>query len=75
MDANPPPEIVPAHAGLCARCRNARAILNDRDSRFVLCERSRVDPAFRRYPALPVVACAGFEPAEPGGAAADTSSA
>jgi hypothetical protein len=27
-----------------------------------MCERSRLDPAFPRYPSLPVLACAGFEP-------------
>ena len=36
---------------------------NDRGSVFVLCERSRVDPAFPRYPRLPVLACSGFDPA------------
>jgi hypothetical protein len=30
-------------------------------SRFVLCERSRTDPAFPRYPPLPVVRCGGYE--------------
>jgi hypothetical protein len=28
---------------------------------FSLCERSRTDPAFPRYPRLPVVECSGFE--------------
>ena len=32
-----------------------------RGSRFVLCERSRTDPRFPRYPPLPVLRCAGFE--------------
>lgn len=49
--------------GLCAACALARAIENRRGSRFWLCERSRVDPSFSRYPRLPVVACRGFEPA------------
>jgi hypothetical protein len=35
-----------------------------RGSRFVLCERSRIDPRFPRYPTLPVVGCAGFEPSQ-----------
>ena len=49
-------------AGLCALCMHARLVVSVRGSRFVLCERSRTDPAYPRYPPLPVVACAGFEP-------------
>ena len=48
--------------GLCATCRHARTIQNARGSQFVLCELSRTDPRFARYPRLPVTACAGFEP-------------
>jgi hypothetical protein len=34
-------------------------------SEFWLCERSLTDPAhFPKYPALPVRACAGYEPGE-----------
>ena len=50
-----------AASGLCARCRHARMVVSGRGSRFVLCERSRSDPRFPRYPSLPVVACTGFE--------------
>jgi hypothetical protein len=28
---------------------------------FYLCERSRTDPRYRKYPVLPVVACPGYE--------------
>ncbi len=49
--------------GLCAACAHARVVESRRGSRFWLCERSRTDPGFRRYPPLPVVACRGFEPA------------
>ena len=52
--------------GLCGGCRHARRIETARGSRFWLCERSFEDPAFPRYPALPVLRCAGFEPGEPG---------
>ncbi|MFL5681337.1 MAG: hypothetical protein ACJ77B_12135 [Chloroflexota bacterium] len=48
--------------GLCGRCRNARLVVSGRGSRFVLCELSRTDPRFPRYPSLPVIACAGFAP-------------
>lgn len=53
----------PATPGLCGRCSRARVIENRRGSRFYLCERSRDDPAYPRYPRLPVVRCAGYEPA------------
>lgn len=48
------------NAGLCARCRHGRAVAGAR-STFWLCERSRTDPAYPRYPRLPVVRCPGFE--------------
>jgi hypothetical protein len=53
----------PSPAGLCAGCVHARAVATPRGSVFVLCERSKTDPRFPRYPHLPVVACAGYEPA------------
>jgi hypothetical protein len=51
----------PASAGLCATCRHVRVIVNDRGSRFVLCELSKSDPSFRRFPPLPVLTCRGHE--------------
>jgi hypothetical protein len=50
-----------ALAGLCATCRHARVILSDRGARFWLCERSRTDPAYRKFPPLPVRQCPGYE--------------
>jgi hypothetical protein len=35
-------------------------IRNTRGSEFSLCELSKTDPAFPRYPRLPVRACDGF---------------
>ena len=61
--ANP---AIPAAAGLCAACVHARAIVSGRGSRFVLCERSRTEARFPRYPPLPVRACPGFEPVSAG---------
>jgi hypothetical protein len=49
-------------AGLCATCRHARRIVSGKGSVFWLCRRSETDPAFPRYPALPVLACTGYEP-------------
>jgi hypothetical protein len=51
-------------AGLCDSCAHQRIVGNTRGSRFSLCERSRTDPAFPRYPRLPVTDCVGYERAE-----------
>lgn len=62
--------------GLCGRCSHGRAIRSGRGSTFWLCGRSASDGRFARYPALPVLACPGFEDAadasgtrDPGGPA------
>lgn len=49
-------------AGLCDRCAHQQLVSNTRGSTFSLCRRSRTDPAYPKYPRLPVRACAGFEP-------------
>ena len=56
-----------ASVGLCARCRHARRVTTPR-SLFWLCERSREDASYPRYPRLPMQSCPGFEPGEPGAA-------
>jgi hypothetical protein len=48
-------------AGLCDDCVHQRLVRNTRGSEFSLCERSRTDPSFPRYPRLPVLKCRGFE--------------
>ncbi len=48
-------------AGLCADCRNARRVTTPR-SEFLLCEKSRTDASYARYPRLPMLACPGYEP-------------
>ena len=58
--------------GLCGVCEHARVLENRRRSRFYLCELSRVDPRYPRYPPLPVLACIGFRPRSEEGAAAET---
>lgn len=50
------------HPGLCGSCTHARIVLTKRGSRFYLCGLSYIDPAFPRYPPLPVVRCSGYEP-------------
>ncbi|HEX5474390.1 MAG TPA: hypothetical protein VFX12_07000 [Vicinamibacterales bacterium] len=54
----PPPGEPPP--GLCATCAFTRIVESDRGSMFRFCERSRTDARFPRYPALPVLACAGW---------------
>ena len=49
--------------GLCAGCTHAQVITSTRGSRFYLCRLSVTDPRFPKYPSLPVLACAGYEPA------------
>jgi hypothetical protein len=49
-------------AGLCDSCRHQRLIHNTRGSTFSLCELSKRDPDFPRYPRLPVEQCAGYSP-------------
>jgi hypothetical protein len=56
------PGPIPAWAGLCATCGHARAISTGRGSTFVLCDRSKTDSRYRRYPILPVLTCTGAEP-------------
>lgn len=53
---------MPAPApGLCATCRHVRRVESGRGSVFHLCGRARLDASFPKYPALPVLACRGFE--------------
>lgn len=46
-------------AGLCEACRHARRVASAR-SAFLRCGLADREPAFPRYPRLPVLACAGF---------------
>jgi hypothetical protein len=57
---------VPTPAGLCDLCVHQKVIRNTRGSTFSLCERSKVDARFPKYPPLPVGRCAGFEERRPG---------
>jgi hypothetical protein len=55
-------------AGLCDSCAHQQIVRNTRGSTFSLCLRSREDPAYPRYPRLPVLACPGYEAEERGAA-------
>lgn len=48
--------------GLCAGCQHARVIESAKGSRFWRCALSDKCAEFQRYPPLPVLRCAGFEP-------------
>ena len=47
------------YAGLCASCRHVQVVSSAR-SVFFLCRKSAEDPAFRKYPTLPVLQCRGY---------------
>jgi hypothetical protein len=47
--------------GLCDSCRHQRVVRNTRGSVFSLCERSKTDPRYPKYPRVPVLECPGFE--------------
>jgi hypothetical protein len=55
-------------AGLCSQCQHARLIESSKGSVFLLCELSKTDPQFSKYPRLPILACDGYErrPSAPG---------
>lgn len=46
--------------GLCDACVHQREVGNTRGSTFSLCGLARTDPAFPKYPRMPVLRCAGF---------------
>jgi hypothetical protein len=48
--------------GLCEQCVHVRRVVSAKGSVFVLCERAKHEPAYPKYPRLPVLACAGFDP-------------
>lgn len=48
--------------GLCGCCEHARLVTSPRGTVFRLCERSRVDAAYARYPILPRLQCPGYVP-------------
>jgi len=51
--------------GLCDDCAHQQLVPNTRGSVFSLCKRSREDPAYPRYPRVPVLRCPGHETARP----------
>lgn len=55
-----PPAASDPRVGLCADCRFGRAQPSAKGAVFWRCLRARSDPAYRPYPPLPVIRCAGF---------------
>ena len=48
-------------AGLCSTCLHAQLIASSKGSVFLLCQLSKTDSRFPKYPRLPVLSCAGYE--------------
>jgi hypothetical protein len=48
-------------SGLCEKCVHRKSIRNDRGSVFTMCLRGLTDPAYPKYPRLPVLNCAAFQ--------------
>jgi hypothetical protein len=47
-------------AGLCADCEYSKIVRSDRGAAFYQCLHSFTDPAFPKYPRLPVLKCSGY---------------
>lgn len=60
-------------AGLCTSCVHVKLIPSSRGSVFYQCQLSFTDPRFPRYPRLPVLTCAGYQPQERQGKRMDAS--
>lgn len=60
-DATPENPDREASVGICLHCLRLRIVVSRTGSRFYLCERSRTDPAYPKYPRLPVRRCEGYE--------------
>jgi hypothetical protein len=58
--------------GLCPSCSFARQIVSGKGSRFLLCEKSKTDRRFAKYPTQPVIHCQGFAEKQAEGEQAST---
>jgi len=48
------------NAGLCDSCKHQKLVRTTRGSVFSLCERSKTDSRYPKYPRLPVKRCEGY---------------
>jgi phosphinothricin acetyltransferase len=46
--------------GLCSSCANQKLVRSGRGSTFSMCLLHKTDPAYPKYPRLPVKSCAGY---------------
>lgn len=53
--------------GLCERCAHVHVVVSGRGSKFYRCLEHDRDPAWPKYPPLPVLRCARFAPQGPVG--------
>ncbi len=47
-------------SSLCESCAHKQEVVSGTGSRFLLCQASRTDPKYSRYPHQPVVQCEGY---------------
>lgn len=55
------PGTVDPEIGLCSLCQHCRIVKSER-SAFYMCRLSFTNPEYRKYPPLPVLRCAGYQP-------------
>jgi hypothetical protein len=53
-------KVTQEQAGLCGDCAHTRSVETGRGSIFLLCELSKSDPQFVKYPRLPKLSCSGY---------------
>lgn len=46
--------------GLCDTCANAKLIRNTRGSVFLMCELSKSEAGYPKYPPVPIIHCEGY---------------
>ena len=49
-----------AMESLCESCRYVREVISGKGSRFLLCELSKTNRRFEKYPPQPIVGCSGY---------------
>jgi hypothetical protein len=49
---------------LCEKCALMREIITPKGSRFLLCQLSKSEPAYPKYPPQPIVRCGGYQEKE-----------
>lgn len=45
----------------CETCVAMQEVVTPKRSRFLLCQRSRTDPYYPKYPPQPILRCGGYE--------------